>query len=37
VCQCASCSPVRRSRARDWPLRLPIRTWRTCRGAGLRW
>jgi hypothetical protein len=37
VGECASCSPAWRSRASDWPLRLPICTWPTCHGAGLRW
>ncbi len=36
VGECASCSPLWRSRAVDWPLRLPICTWPACRGAGLR-
>jgi hypothetical protein len=37
VGECASSSAVWRSRASDWPLRLPICTWPACRGAGLRW
>jgi hypothetical protein len=33
VGECAACSRVWRSRASDWPLRLPIRTWPTHRAG----
>jgi hypothetical protein len=36
VGECALCSPVSRSRASDWPLRLPLYTLPSCLGAGLR-
>ena len=35
VGECASFSPMWRSRASDWPLRLPICTWPSCRGVEL--
>ena len=37
VCNCAACPDVWRLRASDWPLRLPVCTWPSSRGAGLSW